>query len=229
MIRDLPLPASRTSWLADVPVDLGRDEAQDLARRELADPSYDAEPSLLQRAVEWLFEQLAELLSRTTGALSGWVGLAVLGGLAALVAVVVVLRVGPLASRAASGKAVFSGSRRSAAEYRADADDASARGDWSAAVVERYRAVVAGMEERGVLDPRPGRTADEAAAAGGSILPGVAGDLTTGSRVFDGVRYGDRAATSGDDAAMRRLDEAVRTARPGHAAEPAASAAPVPT
>ncbi len=81
MIRDLPLPPSRTSWLADVPVDLGRDEAQDLARRELADPSYDAEPSLLQRAVEWLFEQLSELLSRTTGALSGWVGVAVLGGL----------------------------------------------------------------------------------------------------------------------------------------------------
>ncbi len=124
---------------------------------------------------------------------------------------------------------MFSGSRRSAAEYRADADDAAARGDWSAAVVERYRAVVAGMEERGVLDPRPGRTADEAAAAGGSILPGVAGDLATGSRVFDGVRYGGRAATSADDADMRRLDEAVRMARPGQAAELAATAAPVPT
>ncbi len=216
-------------WAAGVPVDLGRDEARERARLELADPVYDAEPPLLQRVIEWVLERINELFSRTAGTLSGPVGLAVLLGLLVLVAVIVLRRVGPLARRAPTAEALFSTGRRSAAEYRADADAAAARGDWRAAVVGRYRAVIAGLEERGVLDPRAGRTADEAAADAGAALPPVATDLAAGARLFDRVHYGDRSASAADDGALRRLDDATRTARPSRSPAPVGGAPAVPS
>jgi len=206
------------SWWVEVPVDLGREEARDLARRELADPVYDAEPSWLQQAVGWLLDRIEELLSRTTGALGGWVGIAIMVALIVLVASAVIRRMGPMARRARSRAPVFDGAPRTSAEYRAAADAAADRGDWSSAVIERYRAIVAGLEERGVLDPRPGRTADEAAAEGGSALPGVGHDLGVGAGLFDAVRYGGRSATSDDDNALRHLDGAVAAARHATAA-----------
>jgi hypothetical protein len=204
-----------TRWRADVPVELGRDEARELASRELAHPSYDADPPLLQRMVEWIIDRIQELISRTAGALDGAVGLAVLVVVLALVVAVVGLRVGPLARRSTRSDPLFPTGRRTAAEYRAAADAAADRGDWSAAVIERYRAVVAGFEERGLVDPRAGRTADEAATEAGAALPVLAADLTAASRLFDGVRYGGREAIAGDDAFMRRLDDDSRAARPG--------------
>jgi hypothetical protein len=212
------------SWWVEVPVDLGREEARDLARRELADPAYDDEPSWLQEAVGWLLDRIHELLSRTTGALGGWVGIAIMVALLVFVAYAVIYRMGPMARRARSRAPVFEGAPRTSAEYRAAADEAASRGDWSSAVVERYRAIVAGLEERGILDQRPGRTADEAAAEGGSALPVVAGGLGVGAGLFDAVRYGGRSATSDDDDALRHLDDAVMAAR--HA--PAAVAAGLP-
>jgi Domain of unknown function (DUF4129) len=204
-----------TAWRPmDVPVDLGRDDAQELARRELSDPVYDAEPSLLERAIGWVVDQINELLFRTTGALSSWVGIAVLAGVVVLVTIVVARRMGPLARRAASARRMFDRVGRTSADYRAAAEAAAQLGDWSTAVVERYRAVVAGLEERGVLDPRPGRTADEAAAEAGSVIASVAADLGMGARLFDQVRYGGRLATREDDATLRRLDDALRAAKP---------------
>jgi hypothetical protein len=216
-------------WSAGVPVDLGRDEARERARLELADPAYNAEPPLLQRIVEWVLEHVGELLSRTAGALSGPVGLAVLLALLTLVAVVVLRRTGPPARRALTAGSLFAVRRRSAAEYRAEADAAAARGDWRVAVVERYRAVIAGLEERGVIDPRPGRTADEAAADAGAVLPAVATELAVGARLFDAVHYGDRSATADDDAALRRLDDAARAARPRLSAAPVGTGPAAPS
>jgi Domain of unknown function (DUF4129) len=216
-------------WSAGVPVDLGRDEARDRARLELADPAYNAEPPLLQRIVEWVLEHVGELLSRTAGALSGPVGLAVLLALLALVAVVVLRRTGPPARRARTGGVLFGTRRRSAAENRADADAAAARNDWRVAVIERYRAVVAELEERGVIDPRPGRTADEAAADAGAFLPAVAADLGAGARLFDAVHYGNRPATADNDATLRRLDDAARAARPRHSPPPVGTGLAVPS
>ncbi|MGH8825288.1 MAG: DUF4129 domain-containing protein [Jiangellaceae bacterium] len=226
------MPAALTAparWAAGVPVDLGRDEARERARLELADPVYDAEPPLLQRVVEWVLERIDELFSRAAGAISGPVGLLVLLGLLALVAVVVLRRTGPLARRAPTPGAVFSTGRHSAAEHRAEADAAAMRGDWRVAVVERYRAAVAGLEERGVLDPRPGRTADEAAADAGALLPAVAADLGAGARLFDAVHYGNRSATADDDAALRRLDDAARATRPTRSPTPVGAGPAVPS
>jgi hypothetical protein len=202
-------------WPTDVPVELGRDEARRLAIRELANPVYDAEPPLPQRVVEWIIERIQELIGRTAGALDGGFGVAILATVVALVVAVIVMRMGPLARRQRlRSEPLFPAARRTAAEYRAAADAAAVAENWSAAVVERYRAIIVGFEERGVLDPRPGRTADEAAAEAGVAFPGLAGELIDASRLFDVVRYGDQEAARADDERMRRLDDNTRAARP---------------
>jgi Domain of unknown function (DUF4129) len=211
------MPAGGVGIPADVPIELGRDEARDLARNELADPIYDAEPPLLQQVVEWIIDRLQDLISRTAGALSGSIGLRILLAVVAVIVGIVVLRMGPLARRGTRTEPLFPAGRRTAAEYRAAADTAAARRDWPTAVIERYRAVVVAFEERGLLDPRPGRTADEAATEGGAVLPGLAADLLTASRLFDGIRYGGYDATADDDERLRRLDAEALAARPERA------------
>lgn len=215
-----------------VPVDLGRDEARDLARQELSRPSYERDTPVLTQVLRWIADQVERILDAATGTLSSQAGLAVIVVIAVAFAAVVILRAGPLARRAAERSgAVLPDQPRSAAEYRAAADAAAARGDWPTAVVERFRAVVAGLEERGVLDPRPGRTADEAAREASAVLgeiplpdgagPGRAGGresrdggaVHAGARLFDGVRYGGAAATQDDDRLLRAVDDAVTAAR----------------
>lgn len=197
------------------PVDIGRDEARELARDELSKPSYDQDRPILQRILEWIVEQVNRLLDSAVGAFSSRWGIAILVALVIAVAVVVIVRTGPLARRSArKGDPVFADGRRTAAEHRAAADAAATAGEWQQAVVERFRAIVAGLEERGVLDERRGRTADETAREAGALLPAVADDLDHGARLFDAVHYGDHAARSEDDARLRALDAAVAAARP---------------
>lgn len=204
--------------VASIPVDPGRDEARELARQELAKPSYERDTPIVTRVLRWLAEQLERILEAASGTLSSQLGLAIVVAVAVGFATFVILRAGPLARRnTAHSGAVLPGRRRSAAEYRAAADAAAGRGDWPAAVVERFRAVVAGLEERGVLDPRAGRTADEAAREATPLLgdlPRPAGGMHAGARLFDSVRYGGAAATEADDRLLRELDDAVAAARP---------------
>jgi Domain of unknown function (DUF4129) len=165
--------------------------------------------------VEWIIERIQDLIGRTAGALDGAFGIAILVTVLALVIAVIMVRMGPLARRRRlRSEPLFPSGRRTAAEYRAAADAATDDENWSVAVIERYRAIVVGFEERGLLDPLPGRTADEAAAEAGAVLPRLAADLTGASRVFDSVRYGGREATRADDLRMRELDDEARAARP---------------
>lgn len=192
-----------------VPVEIGRDEARELAQRELADPRYDNEVPLFQRIIEWLIEQLTRLLDAASGALTSPVGAVLLAVVIAAI-VAIVLRFSPLARRAASrNAAMFGDARRTAREYRAAADAAAAEHRWTVAVVERFRAVVATLEERSVLDERPGRTADEAARDAGVALPTLAADLAVAAQLFDAIHYGGDGATADDDRRMRELDGAV--------------------
>ena len=63
-----------------------------------------------------------------------------------------------------------------------------------------------------VLDPRPGRTADEVAREAGAAVPTIAGDLRAAAEIFDEVWYGGRPATPQYDALMRQADDRVRRA-----------------
>jgi hypothetical protein len=73
--------------------------------------------------------------------------------------------------------------------------------------------VIRSLEERSLIEPRPGRTADEAAVQAGQSLPECAASLRAGARLFDDIWYGGRLATAASDQALRHLDEQVRSAR----------------
>ncbi len=200
----------------DVPITLGRDEAARLAKLELAKPEYtgDQEP-LVQRVISWLLERIGELLDRTSSTSPlGWFGVLGLVALVVLVVIVIRRRTGAL-TRSATGSALFEGGDRTASDFRADAERFAAAGAWAEAVRARLRAVVRDLEERDLVDARPGRTADEIARAGGRALPTAATELRRGARTFDDVWYGGRAADSGTYATLVAVDAAVSAARPG--------------
>jgi hypothetical protein len=204
------------------PVEIGRDEARELARRELADPVYrEEEPSLLERAVAWILDRLFELFDAAAqSGLAGRAWLLVVAGLLVLAAVVVVRYRRLRVRRTRLAAEVLEDPTVSAAEHRRRADVAAAGGDWTAALTHRFRALVREAEERTLLDPRPGRTADEAAAELAGVLPPA--DLQRAARLFDAVRFGGRPAAADEDGLVRRLDDAVRRARAIPIADPAA-------
>ncbi|WP_336924026.1 DUF4129 domain-containing protein [Aquipuribacter sp. SD81] len=194
---------------------------EELARREYT----QAQPNLLQRALLWLWDRLQQALDGASA--SGSAGALVIGLLAVVVVVVLALVLaGPLrAARAARPSAeVFGTLTRTAAEHRAAAAAAAGAGRWGEAVQERFRAVARSLEERAVLDRRPGRTASEVAVEVGDLLPGTGDPLRAAARAFDDVTYGE---LPGDEAAYRtcaEADDLVARTRPRHEPVPAGAA-----
>lgn len=201
----------------DVPVEPSAQAARAAAREELRDPAYQAyEPSLFERASTAVLRWLQDGFETTAGATpGGWWSAVVLVLLLTLGAVALRARLGPLARTGRRPGAVFAGAApRSTVEHHRAADAALSAGDLDAAVTERFRALVRGLEERGLLDPRPGRTAAEVAAEGATLFPGCAAALRAAATAFNEVRYGGRAATTEAHAAVADADRAVRAARP---------------
>lgn len=202
--------------LTKVPVDIGREDARDAAREELSRAVYHADdPSLPERALRWVAEQVAELLDRAaSSAPGGYGGLLVLLVLTVLAVVLLRAKVGPLARSSSSETPLFTGRAVTAADHRRAADAHAAAGRWAEAVRERLRALVRDLEHRGLVEQRAGRTADEAATEAGQVLPQHAPALRAAARTFDDVVYGDHPATAQMHESIRRLDEAVRHTRP---------------
>jgi hypothetical protein len=200
--------------LADAPIDVGRDEARELARRELAQKVYvDAQPSWWERASTWAWEHFNELLHKAGGALGGAVWLLVLVLVVIAVLVLIAWRAGTLERRHRSTSTlVFGDEVMSASEHRRRAEQAAQIGDWSSAVVESFRALVRDLEERGVFDPRPGRTADEAVGEAATLFPDAGVRLLDAARTFDEVAYGDR---EGRPEGYHLVDQVARDLR-GH-------------
>ncbi len=200
--------------LFDVPVVPDADQARQWLERELADAVYRERESLLQRFWDWLSDLFTSV--PFGGAEGPWWLLGVLL-LVALIAVIAFRVAGPVrrAERrdARSARVLDSGDLRDAEDLRAAANSAAATGDWALAVAERFRALVRALEDRAVLDERPGRTAREAADAAAQRFGAHADRLHHAGALFDGVVYGHHDARPEDDAELRELDRAVDRAR----------------
>lgn len=211
----------------DVPVDTPRLPAREAAERELSKPMYDDDQNLLQRAFNAFWDWVNDLLGSASGAGPGGllglvvVALAVVGLIAALW-----WRLGTPRRAVPSAPALFDDRPRSAAEHRSAAEAHAAVGLWTQAAQERMRAIVRSLEERALLDPRPGRTADEAAAEAGRTLPGHADRLHAAARTFDDVTYGGRTADQQAYTRLLELDRDLERTKPQLSDAAAAQGAP---
>lgn len=207
------------------PVTIPRDPAREAARRELSKRMYhENDPSWFQRALDAFWKWIGELFdAASTATPGGTLGLIVV--IAAVIAVLGALwwRLGTPRRRPTSAPALFDDRPRSAAEHRAAAEAHAAQGHWNQAVQERMRAIVRALEERALLDIRPGRTADEAAAEAGRALPAHTDGLRAAARDFDDVTYGGRAATEQSYRRIAELDRDLERTKPQLASSSARS------
>jgi hypothetical protein len=190
---DLPAPARDPERVREAVREV-------LARPEFRPP----DRTLLQRAFDWLLEQAGRLLAElgASGA-GGIVGLAVL--------LLALLGVGLLVASFSRGMtpspevraAVPGAPRRPAADWRAEAEAHERAGAWRPAVRCRYRALVADLAARGLVDEVPGRTAGEYRRELRRNLPDAAADFAGATELFELAWYG-RGETGAQQASRVR-------------------------
>jgi hypothetical protein len=199
------------------PVTLPRGPARDAAKHELSKRMYhDHEPSLLLRALNHLWDWVEHLFSAASGVTpGGGVGLFVVVLAVLVLAALLWWRLGtPHRTPGTAAATLFDDRPRTAAEHRAAAEAHAAQGHWSQAVQERMRAVVRALEERTLLTPRPGRTADEVAVEVIPALPAHADRLRAAARDFDDVTYGGRNGDQDTYHRLAALDDDLARTRP---------------
>ncbi|KQW12990.1 DUF4129 domain-containing protein [Streptomyces sp. Root369] len=198
------------------PLTIPRDPAREAARRELSKRMYhENDPSWFQRALNAFWDWVDKLFNSAASATPGGpLGLVVVIAAVLLVVGALWWRLGSPRRGPVSSAALFDDRPRSAADHRAAAEAHAAQGHWNQAVQERMRAIVRSLEERTLLDIRPGRTADEAAEEAGRALPAHTDRLRSAARDFDDVTYGGRAATEQSYHRIAELDRDLERTKP---------------
>ena len=181
------------------------------ADRILARPEFDEDQrSLLERARDWIFDRLDDLLGELTGSgggqLLGWV-VVVLLTIAAVAFAVRFTRGARRDPGVAEGRPVVP--RRTAADWRAEAESHEAAGRWRPALRCRYRALVADLAARGLVEEVPGRTTGEYRRQVDVAVPDVAPAFDGATTLFEGAWYGGRETGAGDAARFRELEARV--------------------
>jgi uncharacterized protein DUF4129 len=190
-------------------IDIDRDPAHQAAQRELDKPIYP-KGSLSQRLDEWIHELLFRLIEKGSTVPGGWFTISVLVTLL-IVAVVIAVRVARRTIRTHGGDyPLFDTGQLSADQHRAAAERFAAEGNWSAAIRHRLRAVARGLEESGMLEPAPGRTANELARDAGARVPHLSSELSQAATAFNDVTYGEIPGTQGAYQLIVDLDDHLR-------------------
>ncbi|OBK72828.1 DUF4129 domain-containing protein [Mycobacterium sp. 1274761.0] len=201
-------------------IDVDRDTAHEAAQRELAKPIYPRS-SLTERLGDWLDDLLYRIAQEGSSLPGGWFTITVLLIILA-VAVVVAVRIARRTMRTKRGGelALFDSHELTAGQHRATAEQYAAQGDWAAAIRHRLRAVARQLEEDGVLNPVPGRTATELAKDAGAAVPNLADELTGAATTFNDVTYGERPGTEPTYRMIADLDDRLRARGPARTVAP---------
>lgn len=197
-------------------LDPDRDEARELLRVELTNPEYNRPESLVVQVVNWLFDRL----SRVINILPGTDGLSVLMLVVILAVVALAIffavrgtrRSGRLTDKATGP--VLAEVGLSAADYRARAERAARAGDWDAVLLDSYRAIAAGADERTLLDDVPGTTAHEIAVGLRDPFPQQTDGLLAAANAFDAVCYGRQHTDREGAERVRDLDRVLDRTKP---------------
>ena len=155
-----------------------------------------------------------------------WLSLLLIALLAAAIIaiLIIILRRVALPGRATRHDAALFSDERDSTELASAADTAAAQGDYATAVIERFRAIIRSLDERGVIEEYPGMTALESVALTAQALgpTGLVSRLGQAAELFDAVRYGKVDSTPKQDEWMRTLAQDVLRAAPAPRIAPTA-------
>lgn len=186
------------------------DRVHEAIERILARPEFAPEPrSWVERARDEVVERLSELLDAVfaadAGGALGWTIVAVLTAITVALAVRFSrgVRSDPVVPVEPAGTL-----RRSGTDWRSDAATHEAAGRWRAALRCRWRALVADLAGRGVVEEAPGRTAGEYRRQVAAVAPAAAADaFHAATALFEDAWYGDRPADAAQAERLRALSE----------------------
>jgi hypothetical protein len=186
-------------------------EVRDATRRVLRRPEFQpAQRSGVQIAWEWLLLQLGILLGLlASGGAGSIIGLVVVLLIMAALFLLIVWFSRGITRDPAIAAALPAVPRRSGASWRAEAEAHERAGEWRQAVRSRYRALVADLAARGLVDEIPGRTAGEYRGEVRRNVPAAAAEFADATDLFELAWYA-RWPTGPDDATrLRALSDQV--------------------
>jgi len=200
-------------------------EVREDVREVMGRDEFSYEPSLVERVMDWIGEQLDKLFpdsepTQTGGNFTGGIGglvawllivVAVVAVVAAIV-YVVVRRIRTPESIEEEPTETEVEHRRAAAAWRSDALDHEAAGEWKQAIRARYRLLVRTLTDRGQLPEVPGRTTGELREDLARTTPTAGDDFDTASLLFELPWYADVATGPDENARFRAAAEAVLAA-----------------
>jgi hypothetical protein len=213
-----------TGLPVDVPVNPDRPQAKQWLLQELARPVYRAaEPTPFDRLAKAIQDWFASLrIGNLAGSPTLGIAIVVVIIVAAIVVAFVIFGVPRLNRRSAlTGGVLGDSDDRTADQLRASANAAAAAGDYSAAIVEMFRAIARGLLERTIVQSTPGTTAHTFSTIAGRALPDLAARLDSAARTFDSVRYLNRAGTREKFYAISDLERELSTRHPNAELMPA--------
>ena len=211
----LPVPMSVLPL--DVPVDPDAPDAAQLLINELAKPQYQAaKPTLFDLVAKSLQDWLSSLrLGDLQGPPALGLGIILILVVVGIIVAFLIFGLPRFNRRSAVTGALFGeDDARSAATMRRDAEAAAARGDYSTAVAEMFRAIARGLAERVIATTNPGTTARDFAANAAVTFPALADALRTSATSFDEVRYLGRVGTEQQYEQVAALERDLRAATP---------------
>jgi hypothetical protein len=195
LLADLPAPSRD-------PGQIHRAVDEVLSRREFR----PAAQPLLDRIWSWIVTRIGELLADLTATTAGSIiGLAIFALILLVLGLLAARFLRTMSRSPEVAAAVVEVPRRSAAEWRAEAEAHEAAGEWRQAVRCRYRALVADLASHGVVEEVPGRTSGEYRGEVSRNLPTASEAFAGATEVFDRAWYGRHRTGQGEAARFRDL------------------------
>ena len=193
------------------PPDFTAAHVRELTKRILSEAQFHqpAKP-WLTRLSDWLSREITRLLDTlASGTESGFIAWIIVG--IAVAGAALLLRRFTRRIQRDPGIAVEHtiAPKRTASDWNALAAAHRQAGQWREAVRCGYRAMVATLAERGVVDEVPGRTAREYERLIDRNLPGATVAFGDATDLFEAVWYGDRETGAEEEESLRRLREQV--------------------
>jgi hypothetical protein len=203
VVADLPAPS------------VGPSQVKSATQKILNRPEFrPPKRSLLQAAWHWLTTEAGKLLGKLFGVAGGFgssAGALIVVALVAVAAVVLVMqarrRRGGARPRPSGVIVRGHGPSRSPADWRAEAAAHGAAGRWRHALRCRYRALVAELVGRGLVEEIPGRTSGEYRRDVKAVVPAAGPAFDGATDLFEQAWYGD-LPTGPED--QQRFDDLAR-------------------